>query len=146
MAASINTPHELHGDSESHESHETHTPPETHTPLETHTSRDTRTLQETQNLHEPSLSYYQKSLLAILAAVEDAYGNILLEEELDLLARIQRLEGDAQRMFFRLYLRKVGWFRVDKLEYKDIDNCPATISGLAEANLVECKQSPCLYN
>ncbi|PJF16464.1 hypothetical protein PSACC_03710 [Paramicrosporidium saccamoebae] len=114
--ASMNTPHEK---SESH--------------IESHEFYESRELTQ----YEPSLSYYQKSLLAILTAVEDAYGNILLEEELGLVARIQRLEGDAQRMFFRLYLRKIGWFRVDRLEYKDIGNCPTAVSVLAEANLVE---------
>lgn len=62
---------------------------------------------------------------------------MLLEEEASLLTRITSLPNDAQRLFFRLYLRKVGWHRVGKLEYKDIEDRTMAVSILVTNALIE---------
>lgn len=89
-------------------------------------------------------SYYQRSVLAILAAVQDVYGNILDGEERSLLAKLptgpagKSLSEDAQRLFFRLFLRKAGWLREARLEYRDIVSIRDAINELHAEGLVEC--------
>lgn len=82
-------------------------------------------------------SYYQRRICSILAAVAAGYGNILEEEEHRLLANIGELEGDAQRLLFRLYLRRPGWFRVQKLEYRDVLNREGAVQALNRAQLID---------
>lgn len=84
-------------------------------------------------------SYYQRSILTILNSVQAVYGNILSEEETKLLQTIvKELPMDAQRLLFRIYLRKVGWIRRNKLEYQDIGDRDLSINVLIEKNILEC--------
>lgn len=82
-------------------------------------------------------SYYQKSINAILASVEEVYGNILLADELALMRKIEGLDSDAQRLFYRLFLRKASWFRMARLEYKDIECIQTSAAVLRETGLCE---------
>lgn len=90
-------------------------------------------------------SYYQRSICSILRSVEDSYGNILLPEESCLVNAILDLPGDSQRLFLRLYLRKTGWFRVEKLEYQDVSNRSDALALLLQENLItgNFDASPC---
>jgi Fanconi-associated nuclease 1 len=94
--------------------------------------------EQRKNQNQDRLSYYQQSILEILKAVQEGYSNILVEEEQRLLKDIKQLSGDAQRLFFRLYLRRATWFRVTKLDYKDVSDCDDAVSVLERAGLVEC--------
>lgn len=96
-------------------------------------------------------SYYQRSILTILTSVREVYGNILDGEEHGLLAQIlpvksvgegQRtgsiLSEDAQRLLFRLFLRRTDWLREARLEYQDISSIRRAIDDLHTEGLVEC--------
>lgn len=63
------------------------------------------------------------------------YDNILVPEEKELIRTILALEADAQRLFFRLVLRKADWFRMSKLKYADIKDTTSSASILTEAGL-----------
>lgn len=92
-------------------------------------------------MENDGLSYYQRSLLAILMSVREAYHSIFLEEEDCLLKSLEALPTDAQRLFFRLYLRKTGWHRVEKLDYKDIESKTAAMEKLIELGLLDTTPS-----
>lgn len=81
-------------------------------------------------------SYYQRSICAVLHSVAGSYGNILLAEELATLHAIQSLSPDPQRLLLRLLLRKPGWLRLQKLEYRDIADREAALALLKDAGLV----------
>lgn len=84
------------------------------------------------------MSYYQRSILAILNAIMDVYGNILDENETLLVDMLRKeLDGDAQRLFFRLYLRKGGWIRERQLEYRDIVEIGTALARLDSLGLLE---------
>ena len=66
-------------------------------------------------------SYYQRAFISILSSVIEVYHRILNQDELDILKRLtEDLSVSAQRLFIRLFLRKAGWQRVNKLIYEDI--------------------------
>lgn len=96
-------------------------------------------------------SYYQRSILIILTSVRDVYGNILNEGEHCLLAKVlpakaagegpkteSILSKDAQRLLFRLFLRRTDWLREGRLEYQDISSIRGAIDELHTEGLVEC--------
>lgn len=86
----------------------------------------------------PSPSYYQRAFISILSSVIEVYSIILSEAELEILNLIiKNLSTPSQRLFFRLILRKVGWFRCKKLIYDDIQNVNEAIEELSLKGL--CK-------
>lgn len=44
---------------------------------------------------------------------------------------------DAQKLYIRLYNRKAGWFRVQKLEYSEILSIPAAVSELFQNGFIK---------
>lgn len=97
----------------------------------------------------PEPSYYQRSILAILTSVQDVYGNILEGEERSLLAKLHiggeeagaaatALSTDAQRLLFRLFLRRASWVREGRLEYRDIGSIRDAVGELGAEGLVDC--------
>ncbi len=82
-------------------------------------------------------SYYQRSINTILKNVVAIYSNIFIEDESDLISTIQMLENDPQRLFYRLFLRKATWFRVSKLDYRDIEDIPTSNLTLIDLKLCE---------
>ena len=91
------------------------------------------------NSHDNKLvypSYYQRAFISILSSVIEVYHVILTPEELDILkSLINDLTVSAQRLFIRLYLRKSGWQRLNKLVYEDIPNVNEASHKLKNKNL-----------
>lgn len=82
-------------------------------------------------------SYYQRSINAILESVQAAHVNILNDEERALLSTVLGLDADPQRLLYRLFLRKAGWFRTRKLAYKDISSLKDAAHTLSSLGLLE---------
>ena len=78
-------------------------------------------------------SYYQSSILKIIASVRDCHSNILDKSEQNLLHCIETLSTSAQRLFFRVYCRKQQWQKVKKLDYSDIDDISGSVDQLTAA-------------
>lgn len=82
-------------------------------------------------------SYYQKSINTILSSILDVHGEILIDEEQRLIDRILQLENEAQRLFYRLFLRKPGWIQAKKLAYSDILSIESAMQMLCTACLCQ---------
>lgn len=66
-------------------------------------------------------SYYQRAFISIVSSVIEVYHEILNQDELEILKKlVNDLTVAGQRLFIRLFLRKVGWQRLGKLVYEDI--------------------------
>jgi len=82
-------------------------------------------------------SYYQRAFGSIVSSVLDVYAGILSGDERRVLEQLNNdLAADAQRLFIRLYLRKSGWIRQDKLTYDDIKGIDAALEELIAKELV----------
>jgi len=92
---------------------------------------------QSTNSTENYSSYYQRSINTILETIIEIHGNILDDDEHSLLQRLLSLDPDAQKLFYRLFLRKEGWIRARKLDYKEIKCIKSACGLLRSANLAE---------
>jgi hypothetical protein len=82
-------------------------------------------------------TYYQRSINTILSSVQEVHRELLLEEEHAFIEQVLNLRGFAQRLFYRLCLRKPVWLQVKKLVYSDIDSIDEGLDELTEKGLCE---------
>ena len=66
--------------------------------------------------------YYWANFKFIMQHVLDDKSNSHLfnEEDLDIVLKFRSVEAKAQQLYVRLFLRKYGWFKVEKLSYPKI--------------------------
>lgn len=88
-------------------------------------------------------SYYQRSINTVLSSVKEVHRELLLEEEHAFIDQVLTLTGFAQRLFYRLCLRKPLWLQVKKLVYSDIESIDEGLAELTEKGLCEgtCEHS-----
>ncbi len=80
--------------------------------------------------------YYLDNFETLLADVERRQSHHLREPELAFLVGFRRLDADARRLYVRLLTRRGPWFRVDALDYAEIDRA-AAISSLVDGGFAE---------
>lgn len=81
--------------------------------------------------------YYLDNFQYVLDFVKRLYGDLLNEAERDFLCRFDRLSLDAQCLYVRFSNRKGLFFRVDKLQYREITDLPAAVGELLLAGFLE---------
>ena len=86
-----------------------------------------------QNLSD---AYYLENFQKLLEFVSSKYRDLLNTEEKKFLKNFQKLGEDASRLFVRLVSRSASSFRVDKLNYGEID-IPKGLKELEDKNFIE---------
>lgn len=85
-------------------------------------------------LHEHA--YYQRAFNSILGSVLEVYKDILSDDETRMYSKILcDLDNHTQRLFIRLFMRKAGWHRVNKLDYDDIPQLHKALAQLQAMSL-----------
>ena len=79
--------------------------------------------------------YYHDNFCHLLGFVEQMYGNILEERELDFLKRFRSVSEDAQCLFLRMANRRGLFFWREKLQYEELNITPELWESLFEADL-----------
>ena len=87
--------------------------------------------------------YYERYLLEMMASVCARHAAVLLPAELETMALLRRLPGDARRLCVRLFNRKRTWFRVRQLSYTDIRDVRAAAAALEAHHLLLNGTSGC---
>jgi fanconi-associated nuclease 1 len=81
-------------------------------------------------------SYYQRAFIPIIRSALDNYSEIISDEEKSVFSSImEQLNDSAQKLFIRLFFRKDGWIRRDKLVYADVSNVDLAIKQLTSLTL-----------
>ncbi len=81
--------------------------------------------------------YYWHNFRYVLDFVRRLYGGLLNEAETDFLDRFDALSVDAQCLFVRVSNRKGVFFRVNKLNYREINELPVALGELLNAGFLE---------
>lgn len=70
----------------------------------------------------PSLPYYLRSFLVVLQAVQESEEEMRLfdAQEKGIIAKFYRLSASGQKLYVRLFQRKLTWIKMSKLEYEEI--------------------------
>ncbi|XP_034879856.1 fanconi-associated nuclease 1 isoform X2 [Mirounga leonina] len=70
----------------------------------------------------PSHPYYLQSFLVVLKAVfENEEDRMLFDEhEQEIVTKFYQLSASGQKLYVRLFQRKFGWIKMNKLEYEEI--------------------------
>ncbi|HEX9957861.1 MAG TPA: VRR-NUC domain-containing protein, partial [Fibrella sp.] len=85
--------------------------------------------------------YYWHNFRYVLDFVRRLYGGLLNEAETDFLNRFDALSTDAQCVYVRVSNRKGVFFRVNKLNYREINDLPVALGELLNAGFVERLQT-----
>jgi len=80
--------------------------------------------------------YYQNNCLTLFGFVLQQYGGLLPDLARQQLERYQALGNDAQRLFARLLTRKGPLIRMDRLDYREIEDLTAALQLLAEQSFI----------
>ncbi|XP_023139895.2 fanconi-associated nuclease 1 [Amphiprion ocellaris] len=77
-----------------------------------------------QNSHHPYLPYYLRNFRTVLQAVlENEDDRILFnEEDMSLIHSFEKLSVMGQKLYVRLFQRKLKWLQVNKLDYEEISS------------------------
>lgn len=89
----------------------------------------------------PKFFYNLENLNFILELVEKRDSHLFTTLELKILNSFKNLEMNQKILFSRLLYRKGPWFRIENINYKDID-CLQAIKGLIEINFLETPFHP----
>ncbi|GAA4398681.1 hypothetical protein GCM10023187_09530 [Nibrella viscosa] len=89
-----------------------------------------------QKIELPS-KYYLDNFRYLLDFVQRLYGGLMNEAEWDFVRRFDALTEDAQCLFVRFSNRKGLFFRVNKLNYKEIEELPAALGELLLGGFAE---------
>ncbi|XP_033708149.1 fanconi-associated nuclease 1 isoform X3 [Tursiops truncatus] len=89
------------------------------TPLEQGSSCDVSRVTSPAPLDHP---YYLRSFLVVLKAVfENEEDRMLFDEhEKGIITKFHQLSASGQKLYVRLFQRKFGWIKMNKLEYEEI--------------------------
>lgn len=91
---------------------------------------------ERQKIELPA-KYYLENFRYLLDFVKRLYGGLMNEAEWDFVRRFDMLSEDAQCLFVRFSNRKGLFFRINKLNYKEIEELPAALGELLLSGFVE---------
>lgn len=81
--------------------------------------------------------YYRDNFLRLCDTVQAQYGDILCDEEQQLLSRFNTLSFHAQCLYIRLVSRTGPWFRESKLTYSEIGEITPLLDELLDHNMAE---------
>nr|XP_012620073.1 fanconi-associated nuclease 1 isoform X2 [Microcebus murinus] len=70
----------------------------------------------------PSHPYYLRSFLVVLKAVLENEDDLMLfdEQEKGIVAKFYQLSANGQKLYVRLFQRKLSWIKMNKIEYEEI--------------------------
>ncbi len=85
----------------------------------------------------PPPDYYAANLRHLFRHVADFYDDLLTGEEQGYLRAFLGTTPAAQRLYARLLSRKGPWIRVDRLNYREIDDLDVAVDTLTAAGLIE---------
>ena len=81
--------------------------------------------------------YYLDYFRYLTGFVRRMYGHLLNEAEQEFIRRFDELTEDAQCLYVRFSNRRGTFFRVQKLQYKEIDDLPAAVGELLINGFIE---------
>ncbi|HEY5644746.1 MAG TPA: VRR-NUC domain-containing protein [Pseudomonadales bacterium] len=85
----------------------------------------------------PPPDYYAGNLRLMFGHVRGAYGDLLDDQEQRYIEACMGLTSDGQRLYARLLGRKGPWIRLDKLDYREVDDLPGAVGELERRSLVQ---------
>uniref|UniRef100_A0A2K6GN41 Fanconi-associated nuclease n=1 Tax=Propithecus coquereli TaxID=379532 RepID=A0A2K6GN41_PROCO len=70
----------------------------------------------------PSHPYYLRSFLVVLRAVLENEDDLMLfdEQEKEIVTKFYQLSANGQKLYVRLFQRKLSWIKMNKIEYEEI--------------------------
>ncbi|XP_045417792.1 fanconi-associated nuclease 1 isoform X1 [Lemur catta] len=70
----------------------------------------------------PSHPYYLRSFLVVLKAVLENEDDLMLfdEQEKGIVTKFYQLSANGQKLYVRLFQRKLSWIKMNKIEYEEI--------------------------
>ncbi|XP_026537789.1 fanconi-associated nuclease 1 [Notechis scutatus] len=91
-------------------------------------------------LDSPGHPYYLRNFLMVLEAVLENEDDRRLfnEEDLEVIARFYKVSGSGQKLYVRLFQRKLAWIKTNKIEYVEISSdLSPVIQELVEAGFLQ---------
>ncbi|XP_012867260.1 PREDICTED: fanconi-associated nuclease 1 [Dipodomys ordii] len=88
----------------------------------------------------PSHPYYLRSFLMVLQAVLENEDDLMLfnDQEKEIITQFYQLSAGGQKLYVRLFQRKLTWIKASKLEYEEIaSDLTPVIEELKRANFVQ---------
>ncbi|NXT74031.1 FAN1 nuclease, partial [Zapornia atra] len=95
---------------------------------------------EVNHTFSPSLPYYLRNFLVVLQAVLENKDDVMLfdQQDMNIINKFCRLSVGGQKLYVRLFQRKLNWLKVNKLEYGEIStDLSPIIEELAEARFLQ---------
>ncbi|NWI68735.1 FAN1 nuclease, partial [Todus mexicanus] len=90
--------------------------------------------------HSPGRPYYLQNFLVVLRAVLENEDDVRLfdEQDMNIVNNFCNLSVSGQKLYVRLFQRKLNWLKVNKLEYEEISaDLSPVIEELAEARFLQ---------
>uniref|UniRef100_A0A8C6VL49 Fanconi-associated nuclease n=1 Tax=Naja naja TaxID=35670 RepID=A0A8C6VL49_NAJNA len=91
-------------------------------------------------LDSPGHPYYLRNFLMVLEAVLENEDDrrLFSEEDLEVIARFYKLSASGQKLYVRLFQRKLAWIKTNKIEYAEISSdLSPVIQELVEAGFLQ---------
>ncbi|NXR99745.1 FAN1 nuclease, partial [Oxylabes madagascariensis] len=88
----------------------------------------------------PGHPYYLQNFLVVLRAVLENEDDVRLfnEQDLNIITKFYKLSVGGQKLYVRLFQRKLNWLKVNKIEYGEIsEDLSPIIEELAEARFLQ---------
>ncbi|NWS34436.1 FAN1 nuclease, partial [Polioptila caerulea] len=88
----------------------------------------------------PGHPYYLQNFLVVLRAVLENEDDVKLfnEQDLNIITKFYKLSVGGQKLYVRLFQRKLNWLKVNKIEYEEISvDLSPIIEELAEARFLQ---------
>ncbi|NXS82069.1 FAN1 nuclease, partial [Erpornis zantholeuca] len=88
----------------------------------------------------PGHPYYLRNFLVVLRAVLENEDDVRLfnEQDLNIITKFYKLSVGGQKLYVRLFQRKLNWLKVNKIEYEEISvDLSPIIEELAEARFLQ---------
>ncbi|NWT55405.1 FAN1 nuclease, partial [Erythrocercus mccallii] len=88
----------------------------------------------------PGHPYYLQNFLVVLRAVLENEDDVRLfnEQDLNIITKFYKLSVGGQKLYVRLFQRKLNWLKVNKIEYEEISvDLSPIIEELAEARFLQ---------
>ncbi|NXA04465.1 FAN1 nuclease, partial [Sapayoa aenigma] len=88
----------------------------------------------------PGLPYYLQNFLIVLRAVLENEDDVRLfdEQDMNIITKFYKLSVGGQKLYVRLFQRKLNWLKVNKIEYGEISvDLSPIIKELAEARFLQ---------
>ncbi|NWY10935.1 FAN1 nuclease, partial [Aphelocoma coerulescens] len=90
--------------------------------------------------NSPGHPYYLQNFLVVLRAVLENEDDVRLfnEQDLNIITKFYKLSVGGQKLYVRLFQRKLNWLKVNKIEYEEISvDLSPIIEELAEARFLQ---------